>query len=116
MKNEASNDELYNFAVTIDSVENFTGLDFFPVLADSIENTIEGAVDFNVWFDGKIKVKPAIRYETAEMSSLHRDEENRLQVYDLTGRRVKGYAKGVEVVRDICGKCGFRVNLRVPCK
>jgi hypothetical protein len=116
MKNEASNDEIYNFAVTIDSVENFTGLDFFPVLADSIENAIEGAVDFNVWFEGEIQVKPGRQHNVAGMSSLRRGEENGLQVYDLTGRRVKGNAKGVGIVRDIYGRCGFRVNLRARCK
>lgn len=49
MKNEGSQRNLESFAVTIDSVESFTGINFFEALPDSIENLIEkkkGAFNF----------------------------------------------------------------------
>ena len=41
LANESSNQPLQSFVVSIDSVERFSGLDFFPTLADNIETTIE---------------------------------------------------------------------------
>jgi len=49
MKNEGSKENLEKYAVTIDSVETFTGFDFFTVLPDSIECVIEGKFDFFAW-------------------------------------------------------------------
>lgn len=41
LKNEASAATLKSFAVSIDSVEHLTGIDFFPKLPDAVENKIE---------------------------------------------------------------------------
>lgn len=40
------------FAITIDSLEAFTGIDFFPSLPDSIEGQIEGGIRGNQWQTG----------------------------------------------------------------
>ncbi len=51
--NTSSQKELQTFAVSIDSVEAFTGIDFFPRLPDSEETIIEQTVCINCWSWGK---------------------------------------------------------------
>ena len=51
LPNERSNLSLMNFAVSIDSVEIFTGIDFYYLLSDSIERRIESTVNLSKWFD-----------------------------------------------------------------
>lgn len=41
--------ELYEYAVSVDSVEVFTGLDFFPALADSTEGELERSLELSWW-------------------------------------------------------------------
>lgn len=45
LRNERSSKPLRSFAVSVDSVEIVTGLDFFPGIADSVE----AMVDYNDW-------------------------------------------------------------------
>lgn len=47
--NEGSTRELDVFAVAIDSVEKITGLDFFPLLPDSLETQLESECNFTDW-------------------------------------------------------------------
>ena len=49
LKNEGSKDALYNHAVSIDSVEQFTGLNFYTNLPDDIESKIESATCTTCW-------------------------------------------------------------------
>jgi len=46
-----------NFAVTIDSVEKFTGIDFFPLLPDKQEELIEKTLCVNCWTWKSTKTK-----------------------------------------------------------
>jgi len=56
--NKSSKNQLTSFAVTIDSVERVTGLDFFPSLPDRIENKVESVVSIPDWkLAGKDKLK-----------------------------------------------------------
>ncbi len=48
MPNRGSKEPLMAFAVTIDSVEVLTGLDFFPGLPDSLEKLIEASKTFTI--------------------------------------------------------------------
>ena len=50
LPNERSNLSLMNFAVSIDSVEIFTGIDFYYLLPDSIEDSIESIINLPAWF------------------------------------------------------------------
>jgi len=50
LPNESSDKPLQNYAVTIDSVEKFSGLDFFPTLPDAQEKTIESSICISCWF------------------------------------------------------------------
>lgn len=48
--NEGSLQTLETFAVSIDSIESLTGIDFFYQLPDSLESRLEGSVQLNQWF------------------------------------------------------------------
>lgn len=50
MPNQSSRVSLQHYAVTIDSIEIFTGFDFFPALPDSLENQLESTLDLKKWF------------------------------------------------------------------
>lgn len=47
--NEKGKKQLYQYVVPVDSVEKLTGIDFFPLLPDSIENRLESKVDITKW-------------------------------------------------------------------
>ena len=49
LPNKASKEPLQAFAVTIDSVEKFTGIDFFPQLPDMQEKSIESTLTLQSW-------------------------------------------------------------------
>lgn len=49
LENKGSNRSIESYALSIDSVESFTGLDFFSALPDSVEQAIEGSYDYNKW-------------------------------------------------------------------
>ena len=57
MKNEGSKNTLQSFVVSIDSVEVLTGIDFFPLLEDSLENKLESLVVLNTWNWKNVKKK-----------------------------------------------------------
>ncbi|MGA2506115.1 MAG: DNA/RNA non-specific endonuclease [Chitinispirillaceae bacterium] len=46
---EKATKPLKDFAVSVDSVEKVTGIDFFPSLPDSEENALESKVELNKW-------------------------------------------------------------------
>lgn len=50
MKNEGSKKVLAEFVVSIDSLEEETGIDFFPNLPDNIEKVLEKVVSTKGWF------------------------------------------------------------------
>ncbi|MFT7100412.1 MAG: endonuclease G [Bacteroidia bacterium] len=49
ISNTSSSEQLQLYAVTIDSVEKLTGIDFFPLLADAQENSIESTLNIKSW-------------------------------------------------------------------
>ncbi|UJP66417.1 DNA/RNA non-specific endonuclease [Mongoliitalea daihaiensis] len=51
LKNEAATGDLKSFAVSIDSVEVLTGINFFPLLSPLQESKAEGKFDLSFWFD-----------------------------------------------------------------
>jgi len=50
MRNAAQANPPISYAVTVDSVETLTGLDFFPALEDGAEARIEAMRDPNAWY------------------------------------------------------------------
>ena len=53
MPNENSTKPLQQFVVSVDSLENLTGIDFFSTLPDSIESLLESEIDMLGWFKSK---------------------------------------------------------------
>lgn len=51
MKNEKSGESLETFAVSIDKIEELSGLDFFPSMPDDLEEILEGNVTISEWFN-----------------------------------------------------------------
>lgn len=49
MPHENSKEPLSYFAVTVDEVEELTGLDFFPLLPDNEEERLESSLDTTLW-------------------------------------------------------------------
>jgi endonuclease G, mitochondrial len=49
MDNKTSKEDILNFAVTIDAVEEITGLDFFYLLPDTYEDNLESIYTENLW-------------------------------------------------------------------
>jgi endonuclease G, mitochondrial len=49
LPNKGSTDPVFDYVVSIDSVEHLTGIDFFPALTDSLENVLESRSDPALW-------------------------------------------------------------------
>ena len=49
LPNGSANQSIGRYAVSIDSGEAFWGIDFFPVVADSVEEEIEGNLSGEHW-------------------------------------------------------------------
>lgn len=49
MPNKDSKEPLYNFVVSVDSVEVLTGIDFFPELDDELEDKLEAMDSYRNW-------------------------------------------------------------------
>lgn len=49
MDNESSKDQLEDFVVKTDMIEELTGIDFFPELPDSIEAILESRINIGEW-------------------------------------------------------------------
>ncbi|MBE0392592.1 DNA/RNA non-specific endonuclease [Flavobacterium sp. PL002] len=47
--NVKSNKPLYDFVVSVDSIEKMTGIDFFPKLEDAVENNLEKNSSIKSW-------------------------------------------------------------------
>ena len=52
-RNEAGHRKLIAYAMSIDEVEEMTGIDFFYTLPDSVENKIEKGYSPGIWFLGE---------------------------------------------------------------
>lgn len=48
-KNDQTSQKIRDYVVSIDEVEKYTGLDFFPSLPDDVEKYVESHVDLNAW-------------------------------------------------------------------
>lgn len=47
--NEPSEKLFYNFVASVDRIEEITGIDFFPKLDDTVENSLEKSSDYKSW-------------------------------------------------------------------
>lgn len=49
MPHRNSDQPIYNFVVSVDSIEQLTGIDFFPNLEDNLENRLEKMNTYKTW-------------------------------------------------------------------
>ena len=49
INNKSGNQPLQAYVTTVDSIENLTGINFFPWLPDEVETKIEGRVKIELW-------------------------------------------------------------------
>ncbi len=54
LSNQKHSDPLAHFAVSIDSVEHLTGIDFFPALPDAYEDSLEALEETTAWFQTRL--------------------------------------------------------------
>ena len=47
--NEKSSKSIFDYVVAVDTIESITGIDFFPKLEDTLENSLEKKVDISSW-------------------------------------------------------------------
>lgn len=50
LKNEKSDRPLLEYAITVDSLERFSGINFFPMLPDTLEKRLESSKEYDSWF------------------------------------------------------------------
>jgi len=86
LKHENSQMPLSSFAVSIDSVEKISGIDFFPLLPDSLEQRVEHRADTLKWFNNAA----THYYAYHSVTSTHPEHSsiNTEYYYDLRGRRL----------------------------
>ena len=48
-ENKSGRKPMSTYAMTVNEVEEITGIDFFPSLPNKIENAVEDTVDFSKW-------------------------------------------------------------------
>ena len=80
LPHENSKNPLSYFAVTVDEVEERTGLDFFPLLSDNTEEKLESSLDTSLWalwaFDSSLAAESegeALEYVAPKASSPRQD-------------------------------------------
>ncbi len=120
MPNEGSVEELEHFAISIDSVEKITGLDFFHLLPDEQENVIESVFNLNDWswsplkqYDTKSSIQQSNSADTLHKHNLNvvqthenKDdvEKSNLNSVQCSGKTKKG-ARCKNLTKNISGKC-----------
>lgn len=93
MPNENSPEPLEYFAVTVDEVEEITGIDFFPALPDDIEDVVESSLDTSLWalrpfsFDSVSVDGEALEYTSGE--TVDTTKESLIELFNITFYRLK---------------------------
>ncbi|HBF88562.1 MAG TPA: DNA/RNA non-specific endonuclease [Bacteroidales bacterium] len=85
MSNKYCSYPVMHYAVSIDSVEQLTGIDFFHALPDSIEDSLESNIDYKLWQKGKDEgnVNPLLPEE------LPKGAINSIDAKTLIGKKAK---------------------------
>jgi endonuclease G len=54
MPHQNKNEPLYQYVVSVDTIEKITGINFFPQLEDAVEDKLEQEINYKAWaFDSK---------------------------------------------------------------
>jgi len=97
LPHESSSDSLSSFAVSIDEVEQITGIDFYHAIEDSLEERLESSYNRTLWFDGE-------DYSVQKQEVQVEDAPARYWI-NTNGNTKDGYYTD-EKVGDACGICG----------
>lgn len=92
-ENKALNGKIEQFAVTVDSVESFTGLDFYPFLEDSLENYLESNLNLSNWSFEEIKKSAKESSEIRQTEKKEKVEFEQCRAITKSGTQCK--RKGV---------------------
>jgi endonuclease G len=49
MPHQNKNEPLYQYVVSVDTIEKITGINFFPQLEDAVEDKLEQESDYKKW-------------------------------------------------------------------
>jgi endonuclease G, mitochondrial len=85
LKSENSSLPLKSFAITIDSVERMTGIDFYPQLPDSVEAAAESHIDTLKWFPTTEIIKKTIHKKSKKGKS----DQKKTRYFDLMGKTIE---------------------------
>ena len=89
LPNASSKAQLSSFAVTIDSVETFTGIDFFPALPDEFEERVESNLCVSCWsWEKTVGTSPAEK-KTNENGTERRKSSVQCSAMTQAGTRCK---------------------------
>ena len=66
LPNEKGTKQLDEYVVTIDRVENLTGIDFFPALPDDLENKLEADSDPSKWSFSPITISTSSKSQSVQ--------------------------------------------------
>jgi len=109
LPHESSSDSLSSFAVSIDEVEQITGIDFYHAIEDSLEERLESSYNRTLWFDGEdySVQKQEVQVEDAPARYWINTNGNTRHNPDCRyyGNTKDGYYTD-EKVGDACGICG----------
>lgn len=108
LPNEKSSQKLEEYAVTIDEVEDFTGLDFFHLLEDNYEYALESVIDVGEWnfkqfFAPKSEITEVTNNDIPYwITTTNKRHNNSCRYYENTKN---GYYSD-ELIGDTCSICG----------
>ncbi|MFT3679698.1 MAG: DNA/RNA non-specific endonuclease [Ferruginibacter sp.] len=107
MPNQECEYPVMNYAVSIDSVEALTGLDFFPALPDDDEKKIESSFDVNKWV-GEREIGDV---NPLKAESLPRNTFNSIQAQYYVGKNENIKVCGTVVSTKLSSKGNIFINL-----
>lgn len=96
-----------NYAVSIDSVEAMTGIDFFYSLSDADENLVESVIDINKW----VAEKELGDVIPLKADSLPRNTFNTMQAKNYMGKNENIKVCGTVVSTKLSSKGNIFINL-----
>ena len=91
LKNEASQDAVQSFAISIDSLERVSGLELYPFLDDALEAKIESEICISCW-DWSIHTVEARPASTTKSSTTQCLGKNKIGVIDVKSKPTKRVA------------------------
>jgi endonuclease G, mitochondrial len=91
LKHEGSQNPLKSFAVTIDSLEIVSGIDFFPSLANSTESKVESHIDTTKWFNPSAIIPQ--KHTPTKKHNKHQTYLNKKSILiDVMGRKLSPFS------------------------